>query len=190
MLADMLNTVVWYVGVFFVFALLLRFHFQWLRVPFVNQLGQFILAMTSWAVMPTRRVIPPLFGLDLASLLCAWLLQAGVRAVNLVLSGRDLSSAPAIAAGIIFAQALFDLIQFSLEILIVVLILQVVISWVNPHSPIQPALGAVTRPLLRPIRRVVPPIANFDLSPAILILVIILLFKPLNTLREMAAGLF
>jgi len=140
--------------------------------------------------MPARRVIPALLGFDLASLVCAWLLQAAILAVLLVLSGRDLSSAPGIAAGIIFAQALVDLVQFTLEILLFALILQVVLSWVNPDSLLQPVLDALSRPLLRPIRRVVPPIANVDLSPAILILVIILLMKPLGTLRAMATGLF
>lgn len=190
MLADMLSTVVWYVGVFFVFMLLLRFHLQWLRAPFRNQLGQFALATTNWAVMPARRVIPALFGFDLASLVCSWLLQAAILAVLAVLSGRDLSSAPGIAASILFTQAFVDLIQFSLEILLFALILQVILSWVNPDSPLQSMLDALCRPLLRPIRRVVPPIANVDLSPAILILVILLLMKPLGALRGLAAGLF
>lgn len=190
MLADMLSTVVWYIGVFFVFMLLLRFHFQWLRAPFRNQMGQFILATTNWVVMPARRVIPSLLGLDLASLLCALLFQAAIRAVVLMLSGRDLSSAPGIAAGLVFSQAALDLVQFSLEILIFVLILQIVLSWINAQSPLQPVFDALTGPMLRPIRRLVPPIANVDLSPAILILIIILLFKPLAVLREMVAGLF
>src|SRR5206468_8080124 len=60
---------------FLVLLLLARFHFQWLRVPFRNPVGEFVLATTSWMVMPVRRVIPGLAGLDLATLLLAWLLQ-------------------------------------------------------------------------------------------------------------------
>ena len=60
---------------FFVILLLARFHFQWLRVGFRNPVGEFVLATTSWIVMPLRRVIPGLAGLDLATLLAAWLLQ-------------------------------------------------------------------------------------------------------------------
>src|SRR5688572_32612118 len=60
---------------FFVILLLARFHFQWLRVGFRNQVGEFVVATTSWLVRPARRVIPGLAGLDLASLLSAWLLQ-------------------------------------------------------------------------------------------------------------------
>src|SRR5260221_329636 len=61
---------------FLVFLLLARFHFQWLRVPFRNPMGEFLLATTSWIVLPARRVVPGLAGLDLATLLIAWLLQA------------------------------------------------------------------------------------------------------------------
>jgi len=60
---------------FFVMLLLARFHFQWLRVPFRNPIGEFVLATTSWMVMPVRRVIPGLAGLDLATLLLALALQ-------------------------------------------------------------------------------------------------------------------
>ena len=64
------------VASFFVFVLLARFHFQWLRVPFRNPVGEFVLATTSFMVLPVRRVIPGLAGLDLATLLLAWLVQA------------------------------------------------------------------------------------------------------------------
>jgi len=190
MLGEMLGIVVRYVGIFFVFMFLLRFYFQWLRVPFRNQFGEFVLATTTWMVMPARRVIPSLFGLDLASWICAWVLQALILAVLATLSGRDLSSAPGIAAGIVFAQSFVDLILYSVQILIFVLIFMAVLSWVNPHTPVQYVLDALTRPLLRPIRRFVPPIANVDMSPAVLLLVLILLLVPLSTLRESVAGLF
>lgn len=190
MLTEMLAIVVRFVGGFFVFMFLLRFYFQWLRVPFRNQVGEFVVATTNWMVMPARRVIPPLLGLDLASWLCAWILQALLLAILVSIAGRDLSSAPAIAAGILFAQALVDLIQYSAEILLVVVVAQAVLSWISPYNPLQPVLDAITRPLLRPIRRFVPPVANVDLSPVVLLLVIFLLMVPIAELRRAIAGLF
>lgn len=190
MLGEMLGIVVRFVGGFFVFMLLLRFHFQWLRVPFRNQVGEFVIATTNWLVMPARRVVPPVLGLDLASALCAWLLQALIAAILVTVAGRDLSSAPGIAAGILFGQALVDLIQYSAEILLVVVIAQAVLSWINPYNPLQPLLDAITRPFLRPIRRFVPPVANVDLSPVVLILAIFLLMVPFAELRRAIVGLF
>ena len=190
MLAQIASLVVDFVGGFFVLMFLLRFYFQVLRVPFRNQAGEFVIATTNWAVKPARRVIPSVLGLDLASLACAWVLQAALLALLLAIGGRDLSSAPGVAIGVLLALALVDLVQLSIKILLFILILQAALSWVNPHNPMQFVLDAVTRPLLRPLRRVVPPIANVDLSPLVLILVLLVLLVPLDNLRRLAGGLF
>jgi len=190
MVSEMAAIVVDWVGAFFVILFLLRFYFQWLRVPFRNQAGEFVLATTSWMVMPARRVIPSVLGLDLASWACAWVLQALILALLMMLGGRDLSSAPGIAASMLFAIALVDLVQYSVKILLFVLIVQAVLSWVNPHNPVQYALDAFTRPFLRPIRRFLPPVANVDLSPLVLMLVLVLLLVPIGALHRMARGLF
>ena len=60
---------------FLTFALLLRFYMQAFRVSFRNQVGAFVVQLTNWLVMPLRKVLPGLFGLDLASVLPAYLLQ-------------------------------------------------------------------------------------------------------------------
>ena len=71
-----------------------------------------------------------------------------------------------------------DLLRYSLYFLIFGLIVQAVLSWVHPYSPVQPMFDALTRPFLRPIRRILPPVANIDLSPlvAILLLQAVLIF--------------
>src|SRR5450432_3582028 len=61
---------------FFVFVLLVRFYLQLMRAPFRNPLGQFVTALTNWLVLPGRRLIPGMFGLDLASFLLAWMIEA------------------------------------------------------------------------------------------------------------------
>jgi len=190
MLGEIGGIVVNFVGSFFVVMLLMRFYFQWLRVPFRNQIGEFVIATTNWAVMPARKVIPPLLGVDLASFVCAWLLQAAVLALLLVFGGRDLSSAPGIAAGLVFSLALVDLLELSVKILLFVVILQAALSWVNPDNPMQYVLDTITRPLLRPLRRLVPPIARVDLSPLVLILLLLVLLVPIAELRRSALGIF
>ena len=149
---------------FFVFLLLLRFHFQWLRVPFRNQVGEFVLVSTSWMVMPARRVVPGLAGLDLATLLLAWLLQGLSLWLQAEIRGVD----PGLL-GLAFVS-LIDLVRYSLYILVAAVIIQVVFSWMNPYTPVAPVLDALTRPFLRPLRRFVPPVANFDLTPLVLVI--------------------
>jgi YggT family protein len=178
------------VASFFVYLLLARFLFQWLRVPFRNVLGEFIIAGTSWMVVPARRVIPTFAGLDLASLLLAWLLQGLLLYVLYLIAGIDFSSAPGIGAGALAGLALIDIVRCTLNILVFALIVQAVLSWVNPHSPVGPLFDALTRPFLRPIRRFVPPLGNVDLSPLVLIVALQVLLIPLAELRRLASGLF
>ncbi len=148
---------------FFVVLLLLRFHFQWLRVPFRNPVGEFVLATTSWMVMPARRVIPGLAGLDLATLLLAWAVQALGIWIQAEIRGLE----PAIGSLVLIA--LIDLVRYSLYILVAAVIIQVVFSWLNPYTPVAPVVDALTRPFLRPLRRFIPPIGSFDLTPLVLV---------------------
>ena len=175
---------------FFVFMLLTRFHFQWLRVSFRNQVGEFVLATTNAMVIPVRRFIPGLAGLDLTTLLLAWLLQMLLLFLVYLIAGIDFSSAPGIGAGAIALLALIDLLRFTLYILVFALIVQAVLSWVNPHTPLGPLFDAMTRPFLRPIRRFVPPLGNVDLSPLVLIVLLQVILIPLAELRRLAGGLF
>lgn len=190
MLGQIVQFLVDTVAGFFVFMLLLRFHFQWLRVPFRNQLGDFIVLLTNWLVLPARRVIPPVAGFDAATWTATWLLQALTLYVVLELRGFEFGAAPGNAIAVIAGLALLDLLRFSLYILIFAVIVQVVLSWVNPHSPVGPLFDAVARPFLRPIRRLVPPIANIDLSALVLLIVLQVLLIPLAHLRASVGGMF
>ena len=178
------------VGSFFVYLLLLRFLLQWLRAPLRNPLGQFVVATTSWLVLPLRRAIPPIAGLDLASLAAAWLVQMAALWALYALRGWEFGATPGIAAAILGTAALLDLVRFGLYILTFAVIVQAVLSWVNPFSPAAPLLDAVTRPFLRAIRRWLPPIANIDLSPLVLLVALQVLLIPVSQLRGLAGGVF
>ena len=119
---------------FFVFLLLLRFHMQWLRAPFRNPIGQFVTALTNWIVLPARRLVPAVMGFDLATFLVAWLAEALMLTLLFWLGGSSFTIAPGIAAGVLFGIAAIELIRLSLYLLIGAVIVQVVISWVNPGA--------------------------------------------------------
>jgi YggT family protein len=86
--------------------------------------------------------------------------------------------------------ALIALVRMSLYILIGVLIVQAVLSWVNPYSPYAPLMNALSRPFLRPIQRIIPPVANVDLTPIVLIIVCqLLLMVPVAYLEGSIAQL-
>jgi len=178
------------VASFFVFLLLARFHFQWLRVPFRNPIGEVMIAATNWIVLPARKVIPPLAGLDLATLIAAWLLQALALYLLGAIAGGGLGAEPGRMIAVLMVGAAFDLLRYSLYVLIFAVIVQAVLSWVNPHSPVQPLFDAMTRPFLRPLRRVIPPLGNVALSPLVLLVLLQIALIALAHLRGAAGGLF
>jgi YggT family protein len=151
---------------FFVILLLARFHFQWLRVGFRNQVGDFVLATTNWIVLPARRVIPGLAGLDLATLLAAWLLQG----LGLWIHTMLVAVSPSLL--VLASVALVELLRYSVYILIFAVFILAILSWVNPYAPVLPVFDALTRPFLRPLRRFIPPVARVDLTPMILLLIL------------------
>ncbi|MBS1226906.1 MAG: hypothetical protein H6R17_183 [Proteobacteria bacterium] len=155
---------------FVTFALLLRFYMQAFRVSFRNQVGAFVVQLTNWLVLPLRRLLPGLFGLDLASLVPAYLLQVVLLfAVFSLRGGLDMAASGDVLA-LIAWKAVLATLRISVYLLIGALILQAVLSWVAAYSPISEPLAQLTRPFLDPIRRIVPPIAAIDLSPLIAIL--------------------
>jgi YggT family protein len=155
----------------FTIALLVRVYMQWARAPQRNAVSDFVNALTNFAVLPARRIVPGLWGLDLATLVLAWLVQVVELLLVLGLTGYPLGADPGQAFVAIALLAVVRLLRLALYILMVVLIVQAVLSWVNPYSPVGGLATALTRPFLRPIQRVVPTIANVDLSPLVLIVI-------------------
>ena len=166
MFAQIANFLIDTIVSFLVFLLLARFHFQWLRVPFRNPVGEFVLATTSWMVMPVRRVIPGLAGLDIATLLLAWAVQMLAIWIKAAIVGAE----PSFLA--IAGIAWLDLLRYSLYILVFAIIVQVIFSWINPYAPMAPVFNAMTGPFLRPLRRFIPPLGNVDLTPLVLLILI------------------
>lgn len=157
---------------FFCTLFLLRFLMQAMRVSFAGQIGHFVVALTNWAVKPLRRVIPGTAGFDWASLLAALALQLLLAVLLVVLSGHDTSSDGGTVALMALWFSLRTLLRLTVYIFIGALILQAVLSWVNPYSPLAAPANQLTRPLLDPIRRIVPLISGIDLSPLVAILLL------------------
>jgi len=175
------------VGGFFVMLLLARFYFQYLRVSLQNPLGGFVLALTDWFILPLRRVMPRWGRVDFASLIAAGVVHALCLVLLGLVSGASFSvfSWPAL----LMLSAL-DLLRSSVHLLVFALLLQAVLSWTQPFSPMATVLNALVGPLLRPIQRVIPLIGNIDLSPLVLLVLLQLLLIPLAHIRLLIAMSF
>ena len=157
---------------FFCALFLLRFLMQVMRVSFAGQPGSFVVALTNWAVKPLRRIIPGIGGLDWSSVFAAFALQLLLSGILIALSGRFDQADFGGLAPMILWFALRALLRLAVHIMIGALILQAVLSWINPYSPLAAPAQQLTRPLLDPIRRFVPLIGGIDLSPLVVILLL------------------
>jgi len=175
----------------FVVTLLLRFYLQWARAPHRNPLSMFLQALTDFMVRPARRIVPGLWGLDLATLALAWLVQLVEVLLVLQIKGYGLGPAAGQAFAAAALLALVLLVKIGLYIVAVAVIVQVVLSWLGPYSPLMPLANSMTRPFLRVFQRRIPPIGNVDLSPLFALVVIqLLLMLPVAGLEAAVSRLF
>jgi YggT family protein len=138
--------------------LLIRFWMQATRVRPPSQIANFVFVMSDWLVKPLRKIIPGKGGYDWASLVAAYLVALAVTALIFTGAGFPLSAG-------MFLLALIRLVHWIVYGFMGLLLIDVVLSWVNPHAPMAPLIRALTDPLLRPLRRVIPPLGGIDLSP-------------------------
>lgn len=164
-------------GGFLTMLLLLRFYLQAFRVSFANPVGHFVLQLTNWLVLPLRRIIPSAMGFDLASLLPAFVIQLCVLTALFFLGDSLVVFEPRLLFWVAF-QSLTALLRMSLYLLIGALVLQAVLSWMSPYSPLSKPLHQITQPFLSPWRKIIPPFSGIDLSPLVVILLaqVVLIF--------------
>ena len=156
--------------------MLLRFLLQLVRADFYNPISQFVVKVTNPLVIPLRRLIPGLGGIDLASLLLAVLLQVAGIVALLLLNGI---SPPGVLLLLIWS--VLGVVGLLVNIYFFALLAMIILSWVAAGSrhPAIYLLYQITEPLMAPFRKVLPPMGGMDFSP---ILVFILIYRP--------AGLF
>lgn len=141
--------------------LLLRFWLPMLRADFRNPIAQGILRFTSPLVIPVRRVVPPIGRLDTSTIMVAYVLEFVLVLVLLAIRGLTIGTLP------IAITAVFELAILSLNLFFFVILIKIILSWVAPHNynPITALLNTMAEPVLRPFRRIVPPIGGIDISP-------------------------
>ncbi|GAA0707782.1 YggT family protein [Dokdonella soli] len=148
----------------------LRVLLQWVHANFYNPVCQFLYRVTNPVLMPLRKVIPAWRNIDIAAILLAWLLSGVKLALLYALAGQGLG-----VFGLV-VMALADLVDFVLMLYFGLILVRVLLSFisVDRSNPIVPLVFQLTEPVLRPIRRIVPPIAGLDLSPMVAWLIVML----------------
>jgi len=168
----------------FVLTVMLRFYMQLTNAPFRNPFSQAVVSITNFAVIPIRRIIPSWGKIDLSTLILAFLIQFLLEFASLWIHDFPIMVADGSAWLALLGLAFIGIAKLSVYIFLYATIAQAILSWVNPHTPIGPVLDALTRPILMPIRRIVPMSGGMDFSPLVAFIVaqllLIMLITPLE----------
>jgi YggT family protein len=140
--------------------MLLRFILQQVGADFYNPISQFVVKATQPLVTPARRFIPSIKKIDTASFVLVLALIIIKLALLFTIAGYPVNLIQLVV------NSLRDLLSLSFDIFIVALFVQAILSWVNPdpYNPISSLLSSLTWPILKPIRKHVPPVGGLDLS--------------------------
>ncbi|MES9827359.1 MAG: YggT family protein [Candidatus Thiodiazotropha sp.] len=171
----------------YILAVLLRFLLQLVRADFYNPISQFLVKVTNPPLKILRRIIPGVGGIDLSSLILAWLLKAIELFLIISLAGTGINLiAP-------FILAIPELVELFINIYLFGILIQVILSWVNPgsYNPATALLYSLTGPLMRPAQKILPPMGGIDLSPMLVMIGLILLkMLLLPPLRQVTSSPF
>ena len=145
----------------YLYVLILRFVMQLTRADFRNQVAHAVLIATNPVVMPLRKIFPPVGKVDSASVLAIVLMAAiTVGVLTLISAGAVLDPISWLVATALLLVRSF--IMFFMGAIFIYALL----SWVVPagYNPVMALLGTIVEPVLRPFRRLIPPIGALDLS--------------------------
>ncbi len=163
----------------YILVLLLRLILPWAGADFRNPLAQAILKLTSPLVVPVRRIVPPVGKLDTATVLVAYVIQCLVIVVIVMIRGGTPSAVP------IMLTAVVELVITTINLFVFAILIRVILSWVAPgtYNPATALITQLTEPVLKPFRRMLPPMGGLDLSPLFAMIILIALTILLGGLR-------
>jgi len=156
-------------------AVLLRFLMQQVRADFYNPFAQAVMKLTNPLLLPLRRVIRPWNRIDLASLVLAILLQflnvVAVTALANLTHGDD--DRFAYTPGFLLLWTVLKLIYILVNLYFFTILVEALSSWFSQgRNPVDGLLRPLNAPLLRPVRRVLPPVSGLDFSPLVVLLLL------------------
>ena len=152
----------------YIVSVLLRLLLQWVRADFYNPLSQFLVKITNPLLIPLRRVIPSIGKLDTAAVVLAALLEFASLVIISLINSFPLNWPQ------LFVLAFTKLLMAVLWLYFFLILATVILSWLGGRvqHPIVPLMYQLTEPVLRPFRKLIPPIGGIDLSPLFAIIAI------------------
>lgn len=166
-LTDILVLLAQTFGQLLVIAFVLRLLLQIARADFYNPISQFIVKVTNPALIPARRMVPSIGGIDTASIVVAIILQAlAICAIYLLKAG----ALPPL--GGMAAWSVLGVAAITAKLYLYAVIANIILSWVAAGSnhPGAALVNQLVEPIMAPCRKIIPPMGGLDLSPIFVIL--------------------
>ena len=169
----------------YILTLILRYLLTIVRVDSLNPLSALIIKVTNPLLKPLRRTIPGYFGIDWASIISLFLVQA----IEIILVALIITGGIPAFSGLTMLTIAY-LLRTILYIYLFIIIVQVIISWLNPnvYNPITTIMYQISEPILKPIRQFIPSSGGLDFSPLVALIIInllmILIISPLMDLGQ------
>ncbi|MDQ7016909.1 MAG: YggT family protein [Gammaproteobacteria bacterium] len=161
----------------YVTVIAVRFLMQMVQADYYSPVAQFVVKVSNPLLMPLRRIVPGFGGQDMAALLLCWLLflaklaLLSSMALAINVAGYHLITQETSLLSLMILAAV-DLLGLFFSIFFFSLIVQALLSWINPgnYNPVTQLLYQINAPLLKPVQRLIPPISGIDLSLIALLL--------------------
>lgn len=168
-LAEILVFILRTLGSFYLMIVLLRFLLQLVRADYYNPISRFIVKATNPLLVPLRRIVPGLGGVDFACLVLALLVQMLVLQALILLLGGGWQNPL-----LLLPWAFIGILALLASVYFWALLIIVVSSWIAPYSnnPALSLLRQLIEPSLAPIRKILPNLGGIDLSPMIALMLL------------------
>ena len=155
-------------GGLYVLIVMLRFLLGVARADFYNPISQFIVRATNPPLLPLRRVIPSVRGIDLSGLLLAAVIEFGTIYLSALFAVGPINPLP------VLAWAALGLVSFTVYIFFACMIGMIIISFIAPHTrqPLAILTVQLVRPICAPFQRLIPPMGGIDISPVFVFLLL------------------
>lgn len=159
------------------FVFMMRVLLQLARADFRNPLAQAVVKITNPLIMPLRRVLPPIGKIDTSSIVAVVIVASAEVFIVAFLSSLYVPD-PLIWIRLIVLKIVHTVLTVYLYAILIYALLGMIAP--GGYSPAQSLLAALCEPVLRPFRRIIPPIAGLDFSPlwALILIQALLIFLP------------
>ncbi|OGT57413.1 MAG: hypothetical protein A3F14_06120 [Gammaproteobacteria bacterium RIFCSPHIGHO2_12_FULL_43_28] len=161
----------------YLFVLIIRLILAYVGSNYYEPITQFIVKITDPVVKPLRRFIPNYRHIEISTILI-------IIALEMIKFGiiSSLTFGFPNLLGL-FLLAIGDACKLLIQTFFYAILLQAILSWIQPQAPVNSVLIQFNSPIMRPIQRIIPLVGGVDITPIpaliLLQLVSIALINPL-----------